>query len=270
MSDQSNALKNWRRTRRNVLAMGGVAAGAMLSCISQASAWGWRGWRHHHHHDHDHGPPCYLKGTHILTTLGERKIEDLQIGDLVITIDGAKPIEWIGGRRYLRAPGQGWAAAIKPVRVARGALGPNVPHADLLLSQEHRLLLDGGLIRVGDLVNGTTIAIDDCADAMEIAYLHIKLANHHAIYAEGAAAETLLFNPISVESVERLLEYERRYGPANTAEPACAPVYSDEVYGSRGRLRSHLRSALSPLNDRRRPFDRIRDRLCDRADALAA
>jgi Hint domain len=267
MSDQSNGLKNWRRTRRNVLAMGGVAAGAMLSCISQASAWGWRGWRHRHHH---HGPPCYLKGTHILTTLGERKIEDLQIGDLVITIDGAKRIEWIGGRRYRRTPGQGWAAAIRPVRVARGALGQNMPHADLFLSQEHRLLLDGGLIRVGDLVNGTSIAIDARVDVMEIEYLHIKLVSHHAIYAEGAAAETLLFNPISVETVDKLQEYERLYGLANAAEPACAPVYSDEVHGSWGRLLSHCRSALSPWNDQRRPFDRIRDRLCDRADTLAA
>jgi Hint domain len=268
MSDHSNGLKNWRRTRRNVLAMGGVLAGATLSCISRASAAGWRGWHHHHHHPH--GPSCYLKGTHILTTLGERKIEDLQIGDLVITAGGAKPIEWIGGRRYLRASGQGWAAAIKPVRVARGALGQDLPHADLFLSQEHRLLLDGGLIRVGDLVNGTSIAIDACADVMEIEYLHIKLSSHHAIYAEGAVAETLLFNPISLDAVDNLMEYERLYGPANAAEPACAPVYSDEVFGCWGRLQSHFRSALSPWNDRRGRFDRIRDRLCDRADALAA
>jgi Hint domain-containing protein len=145
-----------------------------------------------------------------------------------------------------------------------------VPHADLFLSQEHRLLLDGGLVRVGDLVNGTSIAIDPCADVMEIEYLHIKLADHHAVYAEGAAAETLLFNPISVKTIDNLLEYERLYGPANAAELACAPVYSDAVHGSRGRLLSHFRSALSPWNDRRGPFERIRDRLCERADALAA
>jgi hypothetical protein len=273
MSEQSSGLKNWRRTRRNVLGMGGVLAGATLSCISQASALGWRGWRdnhHHHHHDHQNGPSCYLKGTHILTPLGERKIEELQIGDLVITVGGVKPIQWIGGRRYVRAPRQSWAAAIRPVRVARGALGPNMPHADLFLSQEHRLLLDGGLIRVGDLVNGTSIAIDVRADVMEIAYLHIKLANHDAIYAEGAAAETLLFNHISVEAVDNLVEYERRYGLADVVEPTCAPVYSDEVYGSWGRLRSHFRSALSPWNDRRSRFDRIRDRLNDRADQVAA
>lgn len=265
MSDQNNGLKNWRRTRRNILAMGGVAAGAMLSCVSRASALGWPGWR-----DGGGGPACYLKGTHILTTLGERKIENLQIGDLIITASGAKPIEWIGGRLCRRTPGEEWAAAIKPVRVVRGALGQDVPHADLLLSQEHCLLLDGGLIRVGSLVNGTSILIDACADMMEIEYLHIKLAQHDAIYAEGAMAETLLFNPLSVQSMDRLPEYERLYGPINTAEPACAPVYSDEAYGSWGRLVSHARSALSPLNDRRRPFDRVRDRLCERADALAA
>jgi hypothetical protein len=54
------------------------------------------------------------------------------------------------------------------------------------------------------------------------------------------------------------------------AERPCAPVYSDIASGSRARLLSHLRSALSPWYDRRRPFDRIRDHLWDRSDALAA
>jgi Hint domain len=269
--------------------MGGVLAGATLSRISRALAkeddehgHGDDDFRHgddfrhrdddgghEHGHEHGHGPACYLKGTRILTPLGERKIEDLRTQDLVITVGGrAKPIEWIGSRRYRCARGRTWEAAVRPVRVARGALARNVPHADLLLSQEHCLLIDGGLIRIGDLVNGRSIAVDPCSELTEIEYLHVKLATHDAIYAEGAAGETLLLNPVSVGKIGQLSEYERQRWTAVVERP-CAPVYSDVVVGARGRLLSHLRSALSPWLDRRTRFDTIRDRLWDRVDALA-
>ena len=39
--------------------------------------------------------------------------------------------------------------------------------------------------------------------------------------------------------------------------------------GSRSKMKSHLRSALSPLVDRREKIDIIRDRLEDRALTLA-
>jgi len=259
MSGQSKVSTNWHRTRRNVLALGGVMAGATLSCMNRALA----------DEPEDEGPSCYLRQTHILTPQGERKIEDLHIGDLVTTVGGeAKPIKWIGRRRYTRAAGKGWPAAITPVRVARGALAPDVPHADLYLSQEHRLLIDGGLVRAGDLLNGTSIALDCRGDLVEIEYLHIKLAGHGAIFAEGAAAETLLFNAISVGRVDDIVEYERLYGTADVADPPCAPAYV--APGSRARLLSHLRSASSPFLDRRNHFDRVRDRLWERADALSA
>jgi hypothetical protein len=258
MSGQSKESTNWRRTRRHVLALGGVMVGATLSCIGRALA----------DEPEDEGPSCYLRQTHILTPQGERKIEDLRIGDLVITVGGeAQPIEWIGRRRYTRAAGERWPVAITPVRVARGALAPDVPHADLYLSQEHRLLIDGGLVRVGDLLNGRSIALDCRDDLEEIEYLHIKLAGHGAILAEGAAAETLMFNAISLGKVDDIVEYERLYGAANVAEPQCAPAYV--ISGSRARLLSHLRSASSPWVDRRNHFDRVRDRVWDRADALS-
>ena len=283
MLDRSVGRNEWRRTRRSILAMSGILLGATVSGINGVSARELEGEhererehgdkhdRGHDFDDHDHGgPSCYLKGTHILTPLGERKIEDLRKGDLVITLGGqAKPIEWIGGRRYQRRPGQSWGAAIRPVRVGRGALGPDLPPADLFLSQEHCLSFDGGLIRVADLVNATSICRDPRSEFTEIEYLHIRLGAHDVIYAEGAAAETLWLNPISVEKFGDLPGYERLLR-ASVDERLCAPLYSKVARGRRGQLLSHLRSAVSPWFDQRTEFDRIRDRLWDRADAVAA
>jgi Hint domain len=100
------------------------------------------------------------------------------------------------------------------------------------------------LVRAGSLVNGTTIALADADDVTEIEYYHVKLQTHDVIYAEGAPCETF----------------------ADTAEH-CAPVL--RFTGYRSRMKSHLRSALSPLVDRREKIDLIRDRLEERALTLA-
>jgi hypothetical protein len=290
--------KDWRRTRRNILSMGALLVGVALSAgkargLEHDAFFGWRfdreehrdrddfGWRfdrENRHRDRDdadgrdcgRGVNCCLKGTQIRTTRGERKIEDLRIGDLVITIGGvAQPIEWIGRRRYRRAPNKRWARSIRPVRIARNALGPNVPQADLFVSLGHNLFFDGVLIRACDLLNGTTIAVDGCKGLDEIEYFHIKLAAHDAIFAEGAPSETLLIKASSEVEYDNFKEYEQLRGPGNTDERSFAPMFTDTSSGGRAALRSHLRSALSPWIDRRNRFEKTRDRLLDRADTLA-
>jgi hypothetical protein len=44
---------------------------------------------------------CYAAGTHIATAVGEMKVDDLEIGDYVETLDGSlQKIKWIGHRSY--------------------------------------------------------------------------------------------------------------------------------------------------------------------------
>ncbi|MGC8468709.1 MAG: Hint domain-containing protein [Acetobacteraceae bacterium] len=139
------------------------------------------------------GQPCFAAGTRILTLRGEVAVEDLKVGEPVVTLSGQgtalKPIRWIG-RRRVDITGHPAPEKVRPVRIARGALGENVPHRELVVSPDHALFLDGVLIPAKVLVNGATIVQDDAA--REASYFHVELEGHDILLAEGAAAESYL------------------------------------------------------------------------------
>jgi hypothetical protein len=211
-------------------------------------------------------PPCFLKGTKVQTITGERKVEDLAIGDLLPThFNGTQPIQWVGRFKYRRSDAsRPWVRDALPVRIARSALAAGVPHSDLYVSQLHAIFTDGVLVRAGSLVNGATIALLDADDVSELEYYHIKLQNHDIIYAEGAPCETV--DEVK-ENAVNFVEYLRMYGAPSETLHHCVPVLS--FTGNRSKMKSHLRSALSPLVDRREKIDVIRDRLEDRALTMA-
>lgn len=157
-------------------------------------------------------PLCFAEGTRILTPTGPRPVEALRPGDRVVTRDhGAQPVLWIGAiqldpARLAAEP------ALRPVRIAAGALGPGMPDRDLRLSPSHRVLVGGGraellfgvpevLVAASHLVNGTTIRVDDAATG--VGYVHILLPTHGIVWAEGAPAETLCLDPASTRDAQQ-------------------------------------------------------------------
>jgi Hint domain len=204
---------------------------------------------------------CFLKGTKIRTAEGERKIEELAIGDLLPTaFGGLHPIQWIGRYPFRKSdPSKPWVKDALPVRIARSALAPGVPHSDLYVTAGHYLLIDGVLVPAEMLINGTTITRYEAPEHNELEYFHIKLESHNVVYAEGAPVETLLNIE---ENAVNFAEYLRRYGTPTTEEARCAP----HVHwgGRRRELVSRFRSALSPWIDLRNQAEAIRDRLEER------
>jgi len=260
---------NTKRTRRNVVKLGAIlvsAAAAQAGAPKPALANGNKGGNGNHWGWGNSDPQCLLRGTTITTVDGDRKIEDLKIGDLLPTMfGGSRPIQWIARYPFKKSdPAKPWPKDVRPIRIARSALAPNIPHADLYVTPEHAFLIDGLLIPVGNLVNGTTIARHEARDCEELEYFNIKVEGHDVIYAEGAPVETL--REVD-ESAVNFAEYFRMYGHPKTQETRCAPWVS--YGGLRGEFKSRVRSAISPWLDRREPIDVIRDRLDERVVAVA-
>jgi Hint domain len=270
-----------QRTRRNIMRMGAIAIPATLATVRSASADSLLGdlckavyiplvcplpgkgdgSGDGHGKGSGSGGNCFLKGTKILTAEGERKIEDLAIGDLLPTMfSGLRPVQWIGHYPIRRSdPLKPWVKTALPVRIARSALGPELPHTDLYVTAHHSVLIDGVLAPAEMLINGTTITRYEAREYDELAYFHVKLESHDVIYAEGAPAETLLE---ANESAVNFADYLRRYGMPATEEARCAPYV--HTGGGPDELTSRFRSALSPWIDLRNKADAFRDRLEER------
>ncbi|WP_336621003.1 Hint domain-containing protein [Sinorhizobium sp. 6-70] len=208
------------------------------------------------------GPKCLLRGTAVMTPTGEVRIEDLRIGDLVETVRGeAHAIKWIGRDRYRRS-GSNWSDSVVPIRICRHALDEHTPHRDLYLSPGHALFTDGVLIRVQDLINGTSIAPALPADQCEIEYFHILLDTHEAILAEGAPVETFLLEAGHHESFTNFAEFARLYpGP----QPAMAPFAPIVGYGGRAHLKALLRLAAARFARVHVPIEETYERIAARA-----
>ena len=138
----------------------------------------------------DDTSPCYCPGTLICTLQGERAVETLRRGDVVLTADGvAETIRWIGRRSYAGRFIAGKHLML-PVTIQAGALGGGVPHTDLVVSPGHGMWVCGQLVPSWRLVNGATITQAEAVD--QVTYIHVELARHALLLANGAPAESYL------------------------------------------------------------------------------
>ena len=169
----------------------------------------------------DIGVACYCAGTAILTPSGEVPVEAIAAGDRVVTADGrSEPVVWVGRRSYAGRFLAGQPHLL-PVRFRAGSLGGGLPRRDLLVSPCHAMLLDGLLVQAGSLTNGSSITQE--RGAARVDYVHIELARHDVILAEGAPSETYLD-----EGNRMMFSNAGSYsGPSPEHSGYCAPRVSD-------------------------------------------
>jgi hypothetical protein len=149
--------------------------------------------------------PCFVAGTMIATADGDRPVETLVEGDLILTHDnGLQPLRWIG-RRTVEAVDN-----MAPVHIKKGAFGN---HEALSVSPQHRILVTASfaelwfgepevLVAAKDLVNGRDVIIDEGGD---VEYVHLLFDRHEVIYSAGLATESFLPGPQTALSFDRAI-----------------------------------------------------------------
>jgi hypothetical protein len=210
---------------------------------------------------------CLLKGTRVSTPGGERLVEDLQIGDEVVTLSGPKAVKWIGYSKFTKDEDRPWLVSVMPIRIARSAMGDHAPHRDLYLSPEHCVFVNNVLIPVKCLVNGTSIAPAAPAGMVAVEYYHIEFDTHEVILAEGAPVESFIEDASQREYFANFVQFERLYGrERQTRMTPFAPIFC--YRNRREKITGLARSLVSNVVDVRDPIQVARDQLARRAETL--
>lgn len=154
---------------------------------------------------------CFTRGTLIETPAGLRAVETLHPGERVLTRDdGAQEVVWTGGRRMSGARLYAMPE-LRPVRFRAGALGIGRPDADLLVSPQHRMLVQGPaaralfneaevLVAAADLVNGGSVRIEQ--GLREVQYIHLLFERHQILCANGLESESFHPGASTLEMIE--------------------------------------------------------------------
>jgi len=152
------------------------------------------------------GVICFTPGTMIRTATGSARIETLRPGNWVQTKDnGPQQVLWCGHRRMTGARLHAMPH-LRPIRFRAGAMGIGRPEDDLLVSPQHRMLVNGSasralfntdevLVAAEDLLNDHSILVDHLV--REVTYIHVLLERHQIIWANGLETES--FHPANAE-----------------------------------------------------------------------
>lgn len=159
--------------------------------------------------------PCFTPGTLIMTPKGQRPVQDLRPGDMVLTRDnGMCEITWTG-TRDLDSAALVARPDLRPVTIRAGSLGNGLPLADMAVSPNHRFLVcsDAAADLFGErevlssakhLVDGDGIRR---AATDPVTYVHFMFEQHEVVLADGAWTES--FQP-AVPALSGLARAQRR------------------------------------------------------------
>lgn len=142
---------------------------------------------------------CFTAGTRIMTGRGPVVVEALAPGDLVVTRDhGLQPLRWVGCRtlsytELLARP------QLQPVRIGAGTLTGTGPDRTMLVSPQHRVLIEGAraemyfgesevLVPAKHLIGMAEVT--RALPSEGVTYVHILFDRHEIVQSEGIWTES--------------------------------------------------------------------------------
>ncbi len=138
---------------------------------------------------------CFTTGTAIATPLGYRAVEDLSVGDLVITRDhGLQPLRWICSQTVTLPEAD---PALSPVTIPADSFGPGLPSRDTQVSPQHRILMRGAsaqlLFSEAEVLAPAKALFAQDTKARTVTYIHLLFDGHEIIQANDLPMES--FHP---------------------------------------------------------------------------
>jgi hypothetical protein len=134
------------------------------------------------------GIPCFVAGTRIMTPDGEKLVEDLRSGDIVLSADGRKLPATVYSTKIAKTTNQ-----TAPYLIKAGTFG-STPNRDLYVSGKHAIQSAKGIWQIPEFSSSAKQVII----GSPVEYYHIELPNYFTdnIVANGIVAESLANNQI--------------------------------------------------------------------------
>ena len=133
-------------------------------------------------------PPCFVAGTRIATPTGERSVESLRTGDIVLTADGRKVKATIYSTHIKKTTKEN-----APYLIPAGAFSTHSPPRDIMLSPKHAIQSRKGVWEIPQFAEGRYPAVQKTKIGEAVSYYHIELPNFFTdnLIANGAVCESL-------------------------------------------------------------------------------
>ena len=142
--------------------------------------------------------PCFTPGTAIATPKGEVPVEDLMIGDRILTRDnGIQTITWVGKKRIDHEQIKA-IPELRPIKISAGCLGDGLPERDMLVSPSHRILIVSEMAQLYFEQSEVLVPAKhmlamkgvEVSNAPYVTYIHMMCENHQIVLSDGAWSES--------------------------------------------------------------------------------
>ena len=166
--------------------------------------------------------PCFVAGTRILTPAGEKLVENLKTGDIILSADGRKLPVTMYSTKIAKTTKEN-----APYLIPTNAFRSHFPPQDITLSPKHAIQSGKGIWEIPQFAEERFPAIQKTCVGESVTYFHIELpnfftdnviANGSVCESLGANAQKLIPKGTSLYTFKKKLNGFVRYSPTSTSK----------------------------------------------------